>query len=92
MDFGCLLEGFLRGFRFYFASSSEACKWIIVFFHQFLLLKTHSGFAVKYKKMKILFVLRPVGQTLVRHAFWSSFLLIFGCLFGVPGTLLEQFV
>ena len=55
---------FDKFFRFYFASSSEACKWIIVFFQWFLLLKSHSGFAVKYKKTENFVYFEACGSDL----------------------------
>ena len=82
MDFGCILEGLLRGFFvFIFASSSEACKWIIVFFQLFLLLKSHSGFAVKYKKTENFVCFEACGSDLgqacilvfIFNNFWVHF-------------------
>ena len=43
------------------------------------------------KKMKILFVVRPVGQNSVRHAFWHSFWSLFGAFLRVLGAPLVHF-
>ena len=61
--------------------SIENCVFFIVFYSG----NHTSPLQENVKIMEIILVLRPLGQTSVRHTFWQSFLVTFWSILRGPG-------